>query len=64
MKFETLFYIILIKTQIDIQRVKTLLALPFHFNLDIGIVVRFNYTGEHRDVQNTIKILKESGCDE
>ena len=33
----------------------------------MGIVIRYlgkNYTGEYRDIQNTLKILKESRCDE
>ena len=52
--------------QIDIQRVKKLLALSLHYNLDMGIVIRYlgnNYTGEYRDIKNTIEILKESKCD-
>ena len=53
--------------QIDIQRVKKFLALSLHYNLDMGIVIQYlgeNYTGEYRDIQNTLKILKESRCDE
>ena len=33
----------------------------------MGIVIRYlskNYTGEYRDIQNILKILKESKCDE
>ena len=33
----------------------------------MGIVIRYlvkNYTGDYRDIQNTLEILKESRCDE
>ena len=33
----------------------------------MGIVIRYlgkNYTGEYQGIQNTLKILKESRCDE
>ena len=53
--------------QIDIQKVKKFLVLSLHYNLDMGIIMRClgkKCTGEYRDIQNTLKILKESRCDE
>ena len=38
----------------------------FHYDLDIPTLIRFlggNYTGEYRDVQSTIQILRDSKCD-
>ena len=46
---------------IDIQQVKHFLALSLHYNLDMGIVIRYlgnNYTGEYREIRNTLKIVK------
>ena len=52
---------------IDPTRIKKFLARALHYDLDIPTVVRFlggNYTEEYRDIKNTIKILRESKCDE
>ena len=52
---------------INITRVKKLLAATFHYNMDIPTVIRFlgnNYTGEYKNTEEIITILKDSNCEE
>jgi hypothetical protein len=38
-----------------------------HYNLDVATTIRYlgnNYTGEYRNVKDTVRILKESKCDD
>ena len=52
---------------IDMTRVKKLLAVTFHYEMDIPTAIRFlgnNYTGEYKNSENIMKTLKQSKCDE
>ena len=51
---------------IDPKRVRLFLAALIHYDLDIPTLIRYlggNYTGEYRDLQETVQILKDSQCD-
>ena len=51
--------------EIKISRIQKMLAASFHYNLDIPTLIRFlgnNYTGEYRDVDSTMKILRDTNC--
>ena len=51
---------------IDPNRVKLFVAALLHYDMDIPTLIRYlggNYTGDYRDTDYTIKILKESNCD-
>ena len=53
------------QTSIDILRVKKMLAATLQYNLEIPTLIRFlggNYTGEYRDINATIKALKNAKC--
>ena len=53
--------------EIDTNRVKKFLAALIHYKFDVSTVIRYlggNYTGEYRNVEQTIKILQESKCDD
>ena len=47
--------------QIDSEQVKSTQEFSLHYNLDMGIVIRYsgnNCTGEYREIQNTFKVFK------
>ena len=55
------------QTEIDVHRIQKMLAALFYYDLNVPTLIRFlggNYTGEYKDVASTIKILKDSKCNE
>ena len=56
-----------LQEKIDTSRQKKFLAAMLHYNLDVATTIRYlgnNYTGEYRNVKDTVRILKESKCDD
>ena len=54
------------KNSINTTSVKKILAAVFWYNLDIPTVIRFlgnNYTGEYRDINKTLQMLRDTKCD-
>ena len=54
------------QAEINVSRIQKILAASFHYDLDIPTLIRFlggNFTGEYRDVDSTMNILKETKCD-
>ena len=44
-----------------------MLAATLRYDLDVSILIRFlrgNYTGEYRKIDDTLKILKDTKCNE
>ena len=53
------------QTSISNTRIRKMLAATLNYDLDIPTLIRFlggNYTGEYRKIEDTIKILKDSLC--
>ena len=55
------------QTKISEERRKAMMACLFHYNLDVSLLMRYlgeNYTGAHRDVHSTAKLLLGYGIEE
>ena len=55
------------QTVINNTRVKKMLAATLNYDLDVPTLIRFlggNYTGEYREIEKTIKILKDTKCND
>ena len=54
------------QNSINTTRIQKMLAAVFWYNLDIPTVIRFlgnNYTGEYRDINKTLQMLRDTKCD-